>query len=323
MHGNPHPSREDGAVQPLMLPHPSTLRRAVTFLAGRHWLLRLGVVLLVGVVLILVLAPWIAPYDPAAQSLIRRLRPPSVDHWLGTDQLGRDELSRLLWGGRFSVVIATATLLLSAILGTMAGIVCARTGGMLDEVTMRVVDLLLSFPEVIVAIFLVAFVGPGYGTLITALTITGWTPFARLARSLTLEVNAHDYIRAAEVLGCSRRFIIFRHIVPNTARPLLAITFLRFGHKLITVGGLSFLGLGIQPPHADWAVMLAEAQPYAERAPLLVVAPGIAIILTALSVTWIGRGMELSASPRARIWSRLRRMVPGQLGARPNPAAAA
>ena len=192
-------------------------------------------------------------------------------------------------------MIATATLLLSAVLGTVMGIVCARTGGMLDEVTMRVVDLLLSFPEVIVAVFLVAFVGPGYGTLITALTITGWTPFARLARSLTLEVNARDYIRAAEVLGCSRRFIIFRHIVPNTARPLLAITFLRFGHKLITVGGLSFLGLGIQPPHPDWAVMLAEAQPYAERAPLLVIAPGIAIILTALSVTWIGQGLELRA----------------------------
>ena len=311
----------DTDTDPTLLPRTSALRRAAAFLVSRHWMLRLGAVLLVCIMVLLVLAPWIAPYDPAAQSLIRRLRPSSPDHLLGTDQLGRDVLSRLIWGGRFSVLIATATLLLSAALGTVAGIVCARTGGMLDEVTMRIVDLLLSFPEVIVAVFLVAFVGPGYGTLITALTITGWTPFARLARSLTLEINSRDYIRAAEILGCGRGFIIFRHIIPNTARPLLAITFLRFGHKLITVGGLSFLGLGIQPPHPDWAVMLAEAQPYAERAPLLVVAPGVAIILTALSVTWIGQGIELSAGPRSRAWARLRRLVSVRVGRGPRSAA--
>lgn len=280
---------------------PEVLRNAAAFVVGRHWVFRLGAVLLVCVLALMVLAPAIAPYDPAAQSLLQRLRPPSAAHWLGTDQLGRDVLTRLLWGGRFSILIAAATLLLSATLGTLIGILCARTGGLLDEVTMRVVDLLLSFPEVIVAVFLVAFMGPGYVTLITALTLTGWTPFARLARSLTLQVNSHDYIRAAEVLGCSRAFIVFRHIVPNTARPLLAIAFLRFGHKLITVGGLSFLGLGVQPPHPDWAVMLAEAQAYAERAPLLVVVPGLAIILTALSVTWIGQGMEMPApKPKRR-----------------------
>lgn len=281
------------------------LRDGWTFIAGRHWILRLGAGLLFCIAASLIFAPWIAPYDPAAQSLMQRLRPPSALHWLGTDQLGRDVLTRLLWGGRFAVVIAAVTLLLSATLGTLAGIVCARTGGILDEVTMRVVDLLLSFPEVIVAVFLVAFMGPGYVTLITALTLTGWTPFARLARSLTLQINSRDYIRAAEVLGCSRRFIIMRHILPNTARPLLAIAFLRFGHKLITVGGLSFLGLGVQPPHPDWAVMLAEGQAYAERAPLLVIAPGLAIILAALSVTWIGQGMELPApAPRRRRFGR-------------------
>lgn len=304
-------------AEPPPLPRVSAVRRGVAFVAGRHWLLRLGAAVLLGVILILLLAPWIAPYDPAAQSLLHRLRPPSAEHLLGTDQLGRDVLSRLLWGGRFCVVIATATLLLSAVLGTATGIVCARTSGLLDDVVMRVVDLLLSFPEVIVAVFLVAFVGPGYGTLITALTITGWTPFARLARSLTLELNGRDYIRAAEILGCSRSFIVLRHIVPNTARPLLAITFLRFGHKLITVGGLSYLGLGIQPPHPDWAVMLAEAQPYAERAPLLVLAPGLAIILTALSVTWIGQGMELSASPRARLRGRLGRLLRPRAASKP------
>lgn len=257
-----------------------------------HWTLVAGAVLLVLVAMVLCLGPTLAPYDPTAQALIRRLKPSSEAHWLGTDHLGRDVLSRLLVGGRFAVVIAAVTLTLSVVLGTLIGVISARKGGLVDEIAMRSVDLLISFPEVVVAIFLVALLGPGYGTLILALTIVGWTPFARLARGLAIEINAKPYIRAAEILGCSRRFIILRHIIPNAIGPISAMAFLRFGHKMITVGGLSYIGLGIQPPHADWAAMMAEAQPYIERAPLLVVCPGLAIFLTALSVTWIGQGLS-------------------------------
>ena len=247
---------------------------------------------------VLVLTPWIAPYDPAALDLRQRLSPPSPMHWLGTDHLGRDVLSRLLYGGQFSVSIALFTLLLAVTIGTLLGAISARVGGLFDEITMRTVDLLLSFPEVIVALFLIAILGPGYGTLILALTIVGWTPFARLSRGLTLEVNAKDYIAAAEVLGCTKRFIVLRHVIPNVIRPIAAITFLRFGHKLITVGGLSFLGLGVQPPDSDWAAMLADARPYMERMPLLAIAPGLAIFITALSVTMVGQGLEISADRR-------------------------
>lgn len=261
-------------------------------LARPHWTLVAGALLLLLVALALCLGPTLAPYDPTAQALIRRLRPPSEAHWLGTDHLGRDVLSRLLVGGHFAVVIAAVTLSLSVVLGTLIGVISARKGGLVDEVAMRAVDLLISFPEVVVAIFLVALLGPGYGTLILALTVVGWTPFARLARGLAIEINAKPYIRAAEILGCSRRFIILRHIIPNAIGPISAMAFLRFGHKMITVGGLSYIGLGIQPPHADWAAMMAEAQPYIERAPLLVVCPGLAIFLTALSVTWIGQGLS-------------------------------
>jgi len=272
---------------------PLVLKRAFAFARERHWTFIAGVAMLAIIAVILAAGPWIAPYSPTAQSLLRRLAAPSAQHWLGTDQLGRDVLSRILVGGQFSILIAAITLFLCVTIGTIVGVIGARAGGWLDEIIMRAVDLLISFPDVVVAIFLIAILGPGYGTLITALTVVGWTPFARMARGLALVINSKEYIKAAEVLGCTRTFIIFRHIIPNTLRPIAAITFLRFGHKLITVGGLSFLGLGVQPPRADWALMLAEGLPFSERAPILMIAPGVAIFLTALSVTWIGQGLEL------------------------------
>ncbi|MEV6127455.1 ABC transporter permease [Streptomyces violaceusniger] len=276
-------------------------RRTATSLrafSGRHWTLRAGALVLALVLVTLLLTPWIAPFDPAHQDLTRRLAGPSAQHWLGTDQLGRDVLSRLMYGGRFSVSIAAVTLLLSAVAGTVIGAFSARRGGLLDEVVMRTTDLLIAIPDVVVALFLIASFGTGYGMLIAALTIVGWTPFARLMRGLALEINSREYIEAAEALGCSKTFIVFRHVIPNALRPMLSLGFLRFGHKLITVGGLSYLGLGVQPPDSDWGAMLLDAQPYMQRVPLLVLAPGAAIFLTALSVTLIGHGMELKRRRR-------------------------
>ena len=248
----------------------------------------------------LALTPWLAPYDPAAQVLTARLRAPSAEHLLGTDHLGRDVLSRLMHGGRFSVSIAAIAVLITGVSGTLLGALSARLGGLFDEVVMRTVDALLAFPDVLIALFLVFLIGPGYGTLIVALATTGWTPFARLTRAVTLEINTKEYIEAAEALGCSRAFIIFHHVLPNALGPVLAQGFLRFGHKLITVGGLSYLGLGVQPPNSDWGAMLAEAQLYMVRAPWLVVAPGFAIFLTALSVTLAGHGLRQSTLWRLR-----------------------
>lgn len=272
--------------------------RILSWFASQHWSFVVGSIVVTAVVLLLILTPWIAPYDPAAQDLMNRLALPSAEHWLGTDHLGRDLLSRLLYGGRFSVTIAGITLLLSAVIGTLVGALCARIGAAVDEVVMRAVDVLLSFPEVIVALFLIAILGPGLGTLILALTIGGWTPFARMARGLAFELSAKDFVAAAEILGCSRSFILLRHIIPNALRPITAMGFLRFGHKLITVGGLSYLGLGVQPPFSDWGAMLADARPYAERLPILVIVPGIAIMVTALSVTMVGQGLQISADRR-------------------------
>jgi peptide/nickel transport system permease protein len=277
------PWTEDQAISKL---------KFLRLLAHWHWTLIIGTAMSAIIAVLLVLGPWIAPHDPAAQSLLKRLKPPSATYWLGTDELGRDLLSRILTGGQFAVAISALTLLLCVVIGLAVGMMSARAGGWLDELMMRIVDLILSFPDVIVAMFMVAIFGSGYVTLIVSLTVVGWAPFARLARSLTLTINTREYVAAAEVLGCRPSFILFRHVLPNILRPVAAITFLRFGHKLITVGGLSYLGLGVQPPHADWALMMASSQNYFDRVPLLIIAPGLAIFLTALSVTWLGQGLE-------------------------------
>lgn len=272
------------------------LARLGQFVRSRHWTFGAGLAIVLALAAMIVFAPWIAPYDAGAQDLLARLQGPSSAHWLGTDHLGRDVLSRVLIGGRFTVTISAITVVITLVIGTGIGVIAGRAGGVTDEIAMRSVDLLISIPDVVIAIFLIGIFGAGWITLIVSLTIIGWTPYARLARGLTREVNAREYIRAAEVLGMRRSFVMFRHILPNCIRPIAAISFLRFGHKLITVGGLSYLGLGVQPPNPDWGLMLADAQPYMERAPLLMLIPGAVIFIAALGVTWMGHGMEIDTS---------------------------
>lgn len=273
------------------------------------WSVLLGGAVTIMILVCLVFAPQLSPYDPAHQDLAHRFSVPTPAHWLGTDHLGRDEFSRILYGGRFSVSIAMISLALSVGIGVLLGVVSARSAGWLDEILMRLVDLFISFPDVVVALFLVAILGPGEITLILALTAVSWTPFARMMRGLAIEINGRDYVRAAEILNCSRTFIVFQHLIPNAIRPVTAIALLRFGHKLIVVGGLSFIGLGVQPPLSDWGSMLAESRRYMDRAPMLVVAPGIAIFLTALAVTTLGQGLDGGKRRRAGGIASLMRQV--------------
>lgn len=296
----PRPNQRPSSLRSAQPHRPNVLSMLLRGTRGRPWTFNVGVVLLATILLILLLTPWIAPYDPATQDLTNRLAGPSSEHWFGTDHLGRDVLSRLMWGGRFAVTIAAITLVICAVTGIVIGALAARRGGWLDELVMRTVDVLICFPDVVICLFLIALFGTGYGTLIAALTITGWTPFARLMRGLALEINAKDYVEAAEILGSPKVYIVFRHLIPNAIRPVLAMGFLRFGHKLITVGALSYLGLGVQPPDSDWGAMLLDAQPYMERAPFLGLLPGFAIFLTALSVTMIGQGLDVKKTRRKR-----------------------
>ena len=250
--------------------------------------------------LVALFAPLLAPHDPNDQNLTARLEPPSLDHPLGTDHLGRDVLSRLLVGSRFSLAITTVSVLISGIFGTLVGAIAGRVGGATDEAAMRVVDVVLVFPDLVVAFALASLMEQGFATIVLAVTIFAWTPYARLARAVTLEVNTREFMEAAVALGSTPLFILRRHVLPNIMGPILAMGFLRFGQLLITIAGLSYLGVGAQPPTPDWGAMLWEAQPYMRRVPSLTLIPGAAIFITALSVTLLGQRMMLRTQLRTR-----------------------
>ena len=250
--------------------------------------------------LVALFAPILAPYDPNDQNLTARLQLPSMAHPLGTDHLGRDVLSRLLMGSRFSLAITTVAVLISGVFGTLVGAIAGRAGGATDEAAMRVVDVVLVFPDLVVAFALASMLEQGFATIVLAVTIFAWTPYARLARAVTLEVNTREFMEAAVALGSTPLFILRRHVLPNIMGPILAMGFLRFGQLLITIAGLSYLGVGAQPPTPDWGAMLWEAQPYMRRVPTLTLIPGAAIFITALSVTLLGQRMMLRTQLRTR-----------------------
>jgi peptide/nickel transport system permease protein len=257
-----------------------------------------------GILLLIVIvslgAPWLTQHDPNQQVLTARLQPPSSLHPLGADHLGRDLLARLLYGGRSSLLLSALAVLFSVGIGVAIGALAGRVGGLFDEVTMRLVDVLIVFPSLVVALVIAALLDSSFGALLLALTITGWTTYARLARALTLDLLARPFIEAAVATGVSEGRLLLRHVLPNISGPILATSFLRFGHTLLTIAGLSYLGVGVQPPTPDWGAMLAEAQPYMQRAPLLLLAPAAAIFCTALSVTLMGQGLMARFDPRQR-----------------------
>ena len=260
-------------------------------------LLPLATLVIIGAVA--AFAPVLVAYPPNEQVLTDRLELPNGSHPLGTDHLGRDVLSRLLMGSRFSLTITTVSVLISGIFGTLVGAMSGRAGGLVDEVVMRVVDVVLVFPELVVAFALASLLKPSFATIVLAVTIFAWTPYARLARAITLEVNTREFMEAATALGSTPTFILRRHVLPNIMGPILAMGFLRFGQMLIAIAGLSYLGVGAQPPTPDWGAMLAEAQPYMRRVPSLTLIPGAAIFVTALSVTLLGQSLMLRTQLRA------------------------
>jgi peptide/nickel transport system permease protein len=256
------------------------------------------------IVFMSIFAPLLTAYDPTDQDLRNRLKFPSVEHPLGTDSLGRDVFSRILFGGRQALVISFVSVVISATIGTVLGALASRhAGSILDEILMRAIDLFLSFPNIIIALMVVVTMKPGFWPLVLALTITGWTPYARLARAVGLEIATQTYIEAAAATGESEFLTMRKHILPNTLGPILAQIFLRFGHTLLTIAGLSYLGIGIQPPTPDWGSMLAEAQAFMVRVPTLILAPGLVIFIATLSVTMAGQGLMLMFDPQqSRTW---------------------
>lgn len=232
------------------------------------------------------------PLDPLSQDLTERFSPPSREHPLGTDQFGRDLLARLLVGARLSLGLTLLLLLATATTGIVLGMLAAQHPGVTALLVDRVTDVLVSVPGIVIGLILAAALDPGLSVLVLAVLIEGWTPHARISRNLTADALRTDYVTAAVALGASGRHILRRAVLPNIARPLMAHACLRFASVLITLAGLSFLGLGAQPPVPEWGAMIADGRRYLSQAPVLLLAPAGAVVLCTVAAGVLGRAWE-------------------------------
>ena len=259
-----------------------------------------GVVLIVTLALIAVLAPIIAPANPLKQVLSTRLKPPSAAHWLGTDQLGRDVLSRMIYGARISLTIGIVVVGLAASLGTLVGLVAGYTGGWLDEGLMRLTDVFFAFPALILAMAISGALGPSLTNAMIAIAVVTWPVYARLVRAQVLSLREREYVEASRSLGASAERIVWHHILPNTLAPLLVQASFDMGAAILSAAGLSFIGFGTQPPTAEWGVMISEGRNYIATQPWLSLFPGVAILLTVAAFNLIGDGLRDALDPRLR-----------------------
>lgn len=259
-----------------------------------------GLVLTGMFVTLAVVGPWIAPYSPSAPNYAHLAAGSSAEHWLGTDAFGRDTLSRILAGARYSVTIGLAATLIGALVGGSWGVLAGFLGGWFDNLSMRLVDVLLAFPGILIAIGLVTLTGPGVGPVVFASAVFGIPVFARLARGSTLEVKSRAFIEAANALGMQRPRVMGRHVVPQVIAPILVYATLRSGSTLLVASGLSFLGLGVQAPAPEWGGMLSDAQLWLAVQPLMAFSPGVTITLAVLGFNLLGDGLRDVLDPSVR-----------------------
>ena len=257
-----------------------------------------GGVVVLAFLLVAVLAPWISPYDPIRTSFLQVRKPPSAAHWLGTDELGRDVLSRLIWGARASLLAGCVSVLIAVSTGVPLGVVAGYVGGAVDAVISRVVDALLSCPFLILAIALGAFLGPSLTNAMIAIGLSAMPVFVRLARAQTLAVAREDYIEGARAIGLPGRWIVLRYVLPNILSPIVVQATLTVATAIIAEASLAFLGLGQQPPAPSWGAMLNTARGFMAQAPWLSVAPGVAIFLVVLAFNLLGDGVRDALDPR-------------------------
>jgi peptide/nickel transport system permease protein len=238
------------------------------------------------------LAPVLAPHDPARQDLSRDLQLFSSDHPLGTDKLGRDILSRTIFGSRVSLLVGASTVIISLSIGLIVGSLSGYYGGWPDQLSMRAVDILMAFPGILLAIAFTAVLGPGLNHVILALCLIGWTGYARLVRGEILSLKEKEYIQAARAVGCSPARTIIRHLIPNLLPPLLIQATFGLAGAIIAEGSLSFLGLGVEPPTPSWGSMLNEGRQFLLVAPHLTTYPGLAIMITVLGLNVLGDSLQ-------------------------------
>lgn len=268
----------------------------------RHSLLaRIGFAIVLALILAALFAPWIGHANPSAQNLATRLEPPSMQHWMGTDELGRDIFSRILFGARISLLVSICVVLGCGAIGLTLGLLAGYTGGAFDRVVnLLLINAFLSFPGVLLAIAFAAFFGPGIGKVILALVITGWAGYARLARAQVLKVKESEYILAARSLGASPLRIVLRHLLPNILQPVLIQATIGMAGAILAEATLSFLGLGVLAPIPSWGAMLNDARSHLFDAPHMVVFPALAVMLAVLAFNLLGDAWRDWLDPRTR-----------------------
>ena len=270
--------------------------------ARHNPLAAIGVALVILFVLCAIFAPWIAPHNPAHIDLPTRLAPPSASHWCGTDELGRDICSRLIYGARISMLVGSCVVLASLSLGLVIGSIAGYYGGRIDRfVNVVLMNAFLSFPGILLAIAFVAFRGPGIFNLVLALSLGGWVGYARLVRAQVLATREKEFVEAARALGATDARVIVRHILPNIIQPVIVQAAIGMAGAILAEATMSFLGLGVPPPTASWGAMLNDARAHLFDAPHLVLFPAVAVMLAVLSFNFIGDALRDLLDPRSRI----------------------
>ena len=266
----------------------------------RHKMASVGALIVVLVALSALFAPWLSPHDPLDQNVLLRLAPPTADFPLGNDSFGRDILSRILWGGRVSLYVSTVAVFIAILVGGALGILAGYIGGLFDRIVMATMDVLLSFPTLVMGLLVVAMLGPTVGNLILAITLTALAPFARIARAPTLSVKERDFIEAGRALGFSNLRLMAVHILPNVLDDILVMAALWLATAIRTEASLSFIGLGIRPPTATWGGMIREGFENILDSPWLAILPSLAILLVMLGLNMLGDGLRDTSDPRLR-----------------------
>ncbi len=292
--------------QAVPFPRPKPIRLSAGFYADAVRRLRrnraamAGLVVVGLLVLLALFAPLIAPADPIAQDLDIRLLPPTREHWLGTDDLGRDLLSRIIYGGRVSLTVGLVSVGIALAVGTVLGLAGGFYRGPTESLIMRTMDIMLAFPATLLAIFIVGIRGPGLNNAMLAIGVINIPIFARIVRGSTLRVRQEDFVEAARALGASQQRILNRHILPNTLAPIIVQTSLSIGAAILEAAGLSFLGLGAQAPTPEWGSMLTNTREFLRDAPWAATFPGLAILLAVVGFNLLGDGLRDALDPRLR-----------------------
>jgi len=274
--------------------------RHILYLIRRSPLSLLGITLFSGFLLIAILAPYIMPYSPYKINLIGAFQRPNIEHLFGTDEMGRDILSRVVWGCRISLRVGITVVLISLCIGTILGGVAGYVGGTIDEIIMRFTDLVLAFPSLVLALALSAALGPGLNNAIFAISITWWPWYARLIRGQVLSIRESGFVEAARCVGASDFRILFRHIIPNSFGPVIVNASMDFGWAILMTSSLGFLGIGAQPPEPEWGAMISAGRLFFLDKPWIATFPGLAILFVVLASNLIGDGLGEILNPRLR-----------------------